>query len=81
QTGIMLGIDWLSDLMNGQLYIGGFGSYDQSDIAHARGGISRVNTYSVGAYATYFGDRGWYLDSVLKYNHYQNNLQAISTNG
>ncbi|WP_407965052.1 BafA family autotransporter [Bartonella sp. C271] len=81
QTGIILGIDGLNDLMNGQLYIGGFGSYDQSDIAHARGGISRINTYGVGAYATYFSDRGWYLDSILKYNYYQNNLKAISTNG
>ncbi|WCR55173.1 MAG: hypothetical protein PG977_000566 [Bartonella clarridgeiae] len=81
QTGIMVGIDWLSHVVNGQFYIGGFGSYDQSDISHARRGVSHVNTCSIGAYATYLGDRGWYLDSVLKYNHYQNNLQAVSTNG
>ncbi|WP_194284794.1 MULTISPECIES: BafA family autotransporter [unclassified Bartonella] len=81
QTGIMVGIDWLSDLVNGQFYIGGFGSYDQSNISHARGGVSHVNICSVGTYAAYFGDRGWYLDSILKYNHYQNNLQAVSTNG
>ncbi|WP_244548628.1 BafA family autotransporter [Bartonella sp. AR 15-3] len=81
QTGIILGIDGLNDLMNGQICIGGFGSYDQSDIAHARDGISRVNAYGVGLYATYSSDRGWYLDSILKYNYYQNNLKAISTNG
>ncbi|WP_371137032.1 autotransporter outer membrane beta-barrel domain-containing protein [Bartonella sp. DB5-6] len=81
QTGIVLGITGLSELMNGELYIGGFGSYDQARVAHARGGISNINTYSVGAYASYFDHSGWYLDSILKYNHYQNGLKAVSTNG
>ncbi|WP_336279052.1 autotransporter outer membrane beta-barrel domain-containing protein [Bartonella sp. CB175] len=81
QTGVMLGADKLNELMHGDLYIGGFGSYDQARVAHARGGLSNLNTYSIGAYATYFDDHGWYLDGVLKYNHYQNDLQAISTNG
>ncbi|WP_336294135.1 BafA family autotransporter [Bartonella sp. CB169] len=81
QTGIVLGISRLSELKNGEFYIGGFGSYDQSRIAHARGGISGVTAYSIGAYATYFDHNGWYLDGILKYNRYQNNLKAVSTNG
>ncbi|WP_409361775.1 BafA family autotransporter [Bartonella heixiaziensis] len=81
QTGITLGISGLSELMSGEFYIGGFGSYDQARVAHARGGISGINTYSIGAYATYFDHSGVYLDGVLKYNHYQNNLKAVSTNG
>ncbi|AQX23039.1 MULTISPECIES: autotransporter outer membrane beta-barrel domain-containing protein [unclassified Bartonella] len=81
QTGIILGVDWLQELMKGDFYIGGFGSYDQARITHARGGVSNMDTYSAGAYATYFDNQGWYLDSVLKYNYYTNNLKAISTNG
>ncbi|MCL6229538.1 BafA family autotransporter [Bartonella bilalgolemii] len=81
QTGVILGVDWLKELMNGDFYIGGFGSYDQARITHARGGISSMDAYSVGAYATYFDNQGWYLDSVLKYNYYINNLKTISTNG
>ncbi len=81
QTGIILGADQLNELMYGKLYIGGFGSYDQARIAHARGGDSNLDTYSVGAYAAYFDNYGWYIDGVLKLNHYQNGLQAISTNG
>lgn len=65
QTGIILGVDWLQELMKGDFYIGGFGSYDQARITHARGGVSNMDTYSAGAYATYFDNQGWYLDSVL----------------
>ncbi|WP_413154466.1 BafA family autotransporter [Bartonella sp. cb54] len=81
QTGIVLGVNGLSELTNGEFYVGGFGGYDQARVAHARGGTSGINSYSIGAYATYFDHSGWYLDGVLKYNHYKNNLKAISTNG
>ncbi|SPU26948.1 Adhesin/invasin TibA autotransporter precursor [Candidatus Bartonella washoeensis] len=81
QTGIVLGISGLSELADGEFYIGGFGSYDQAHVTHARGGISGINTYSIGAYATYFDHSGLYLDGVLKYNQYQTNLKAVSTNG
>ncbi|UNE53479.1 BafA family autotransporter [Bartonella machadoae] len=81
QTGIVLGLTGISELTNGDFYLGGFGSYDQARVAHARGGTSSVNTYGIGAYASYFSHSGWYLDSILKYNHYQNTLKAVSTNG
>ncbi|EJF96218.1 BafA family autotransporter [Bartonella elizabethae] len=81
QTGIVLGINGLSEWENGEFYIGGFGSYDHARIAHARGGTSGINSYGIGAYVTYLDHSGWYLDALLKYNHYQNTLKAISTNG
>ncbi|EJF91616.1 BafA family autotransporter [Bartonella taylorii] len=81
QTGIVLGADQLNELTHGDLYIGGFGSYDQVRIAHIRGGDSDISSYSVGTYATYFDNRGWYMDGILKYNYYRDNLKAISTNG
>ncbi|CAK01241.1 BafA family autotransporter [Bartonella tribocorum] len=81
QTGIVLGINGLSEWENGDFYIGGFGSYDHARVAHARGGTSGINSYGIGAYVTYLDHSGWYLDSILKYNHYQNTLKAVSTNG
>ncbi len=81
QTGIVFGADQLNELTHGDLYVGGFGSYDRGRVTHARGGDSNLNTYSIGAYATYFDYRGWYLDGVLKYNYFRDNLKAISTNG
>ncbi|WP_455475616.1 BafA family autotransporter [Bartonella sp. B17] len=81
QTGIILGINSLSELMSGEFYVGGFGSYDQARVAHARGGTSSISGYSLGTYATYVDYSGWYLDTVFKYNHYQNDLNAVSTNG
>ncbi len=81
QTGIIFGADQLNELTHGELYIGGFGSYDQARVIHARGGASNVDTYSIGASATYLDTHGWYLDAILKYNYYQDNLRAFSTNG
>ncbi|WP_273754356.1 BafA family autotransporter, partial [Bartonella sp. MM73XJBT.G] len=81
QTGIVLGINGLSEWANGEFYIGGFGSYDHARVAHTRGGTSGINSYGIGAYVTYVDHSGWYLDALLKYNHYQNRLKAVSTNG
>ncbi|GAA4659540.1 BafA family autotransporter [Bartonella pachyuromydis] len=81
QTGFVFGGDLLNELTHGDLYVGGFGSYDQARVTHKRGGDSNLNTYSIGAYVTYFDHHRWYLDGVLKYNYYRDNLKAISTNG
>ncbi|SFC09003.1 Adhesin/invasin TibA autotransporter precursor [Pragia fontium] len=81
QSGIEIGADKAVNLENGKAFIGGFTSYGNADIKHARGGTSKVDSYSVGAYATYFDTRGLYVDGVLKYNHFSNELKAISTNG
>ncbi|UTO29171.1 BafA family autotransporter [Bartonella harrusi] len=81
QTGIALGADHLNELTHGDLYVGGFGSYDKARIVHKRGGDSDVSSYSIGTYATYFDNRGWYMDGILKYNYYRDNLKALSTNG
>ncbi|EYS92206.1 hypothetical protein X471_00502 [Bartonella bacilliformis str. Heidi Mejia] len=81
QTGIVLGADLLKELINGDLFIGGFSGYDQARITHKAGGVSGINTYSVGIYATYFDHNGWYLDGIVKYNSYQSDLKAVSTNG
>ncbi|VFS53094.1 autotransporter outer membrane beta-barrel domain-containing protein [Budvicia aquatica] len=45
------------------------------------GGASNTDSYSIGAYATYFDDSGVYVDSVLKLNRFNHALNARMTNG
>lgn len=81
QSGLEIGADKVVSYDSGKAFFGGFTSYGNVDIKHQRGGTSKVDSYSVGVYATYFDRSGVYIDSVLKYNHFKNDLQAQSTNG
>ncbi|QBH97645.1 autotransporter outer membrane beta-barrel domain-containing protein [Limnobaculum zhutongyuii] len=81
QAGIELGADRMMDYESGKAFWGAFTSYSNSDVKHARGGVSNIDSYSAGLYGTYFDQSGWYLDGILKYSHFSNDLQAISTNG
>lgn len=81
QAGIELGADRMVDYESGKAFWGGFTSYSNSDVKHARGGTSNIDSYSAGLYGSYFYQSGWYIDGVLKYSHFSNDLQAISTNG
>ncbi|SQI42829.1 Adhesin/invasin TibA autotransporter precursor [Leminorella richardii] len=81
QSGVEVGVDRIVNSENGKMLLGGFSSYGTAKVKHARGGNSNLDSYSVGAYATYFSNAGWYVDGVLKYNHFNNDLKAVSTNG
>ncbi len=81
QMGLEIGADTLLTLDSGSLLLGGMANYSWSDVKHHRGGKSKVDSYSLGLYATYFFDNGFYLDGVLKYNHFDNDLRARSTQG
>ena len=48
---------------------------------HARGGKSKIDSYGLGVYATWFDASGFYADGVLKGNRLNNNLSAVMTNG
>ncbi|PHI32825.1 autotransporter outer membrane beta-barrel domain-containing protein [Budvicia aquatica] len=81
QDGIELGADTVLTTSGGRLITGGFVSYSDNMIKHARGGASNTDSYSIGAYATYFDDSGVYVDSVLKLNRFNHALNARMTNG
>lgn len=80
QKGVELGADKAFHLAQGQLWLGVFTGYNNANLQHQRGGESKVDSTTAGAYASYFADTGWYLDAVLKYNHFSNHLSAMSTN-
>ncbi len=80
-AGVEMGVDKAIDFNNGKLIIGGFTGFDNADVKHEQGGTSKVDSYTFGAYATYLTNTGWYVDGVLKYNHFKNKLRTTSTNG
>ncbi|OVZ79657.1 autotransporter outer membrane beta-barrel domain-containing protein [Yersinia kristensenii] len=81
QDGFEIGADKVFGLSSGQLVLGGFTSYSNNRVKHARGGNSSIDSYSLGAYGSYFDNSGYYIDSVLKANRFKNSLNANMTNG
>lgn len=80
QAGFELGADKSVPLENGKLWLGVFTGYNDVKLDHQRGGESSIDSVTAGGYATWLSDNGWYLDGVLKYNHFNNELRAVSTN-
>ncbi|WP_145582772.1 autotransporter outer membrane beta-barrel domain-containing protein [Yersinia thracica] len=81
QDGFEIGADKVFSLSSGQLVLGGFTSYSNNSVKHARGGNSKIDSYSLGAYGSYFDNSGYYIDTVLKANRFKNSLNANMTNG
>jgi len=81
QSGLEIGVDHIIDSGDAKTRAGLFTSYNSGRVKHGRGGVSRIDSISVGAQATWFHQQGWYVDGVLKYNRFDNALNAISTNG
>ncbi len=81
QDGFEIGGDKVIALASGKMLLGGFTAYSNNKLKHARGGNSDIDSYSLGIYATYFDDSGYYIDGVLKANRFSNSLNARSTSG
>ncbi|HDT5730314.1 TPA: autotransporter outer membrane beta-barrel domain-containing protein [Enterobacter roggenkampii] len=81
QNGMELGGDVVTDLGNSQLVTGGFVTLTSNNVKHARGGTSSVDSYGLGAYATWYDNSGFYLDGTLKANRLESQLSARMTNG
>ncbi|ALM84693.1 autotransporter outer membrane beta-barrel domain-containing protein [Bordetella sp. N] len=81
QYGGSLGADKRFLLSSGDLYVGGFGSYSYNTLDIDGGSTGRINSYGGGAYATWMLSNGWYLDSVLKANNFDNELRVVGSSG
>jgi outer membrane autotransporter protein len=81
QDGFEIGGDNVFTLSSGQLVIGGLTSFTDNTLKHARGGKTDISSYSLGLYATYFSDVGYYIDSLVKVNRFDNKLNALVTDG
>ncbi|WP_370608751.1 autotransporter outer membrane beta-barrel domain-containing protein [Citrobacter portucalensis] len=81
QNGFETGADKVFDLSESRLAVGTFFSYSDNSIKHARGGKSTVDSTGGGLYATWFDNDGYYVDGVLKYNRFNNELRTWMSDG
>ncbi|WP_455550780.1 autotransporter outer membrane beta-barrel domain-containing protein [Escherichia whittamii] len=81
QNGFETGADMVFDLSDSSLAVGTFFSYSDNSIKHARGGKSKVDSTGGGLYATWFDNDGYYVDGVLKYNRFNNELRTWMSDG
>ncbi|EHL0587155.1 autotransporter outer membrane beta-barrel domain-containing protein, partial [Escherichia coli] len=80
QYGIVTGGDKRFDLSDGVLSLGAFFSFSDNNIRHNRGGKSSIDSKSVGLYMTY-DTHGYYIDGVLKFNRFKNELRTHMSDG
>ncbi len=81
QQGLSFGMDALVPLDSGQMLLGGLGGYSKSDISLERGSSGKVDSYYLGAYATWLMEEGYYLDTLVKLNQFRNQSDVVMTNG
>ncbi|MCW6625728.1 autotransporter outer membrane beta-barrel domain-containing protein [Yersinia ruckeri] len=81
QNGMELGADNMIALVSGKLVLGGLAVFSDNTLEHSRGGQSSIDSYGIGGYATYFNYSGYYIDAVIKYNHFSDNLNVVMTDG
>ncbi len=81
QDGVELGGDKLVDIGNDRLALGVFGSYSRNGLKQDRGNTSNVDSWGGGLYATWFGAQGYYVDGVVKYNHFTTSVRSHTETG
>jgi len=80
QNGMELGGDKVFDVAGGKLSVGAMTSYSKSSVKQ-RGDSSQVSSYGVGLYSSYLSSVGYYIDGVLKLNHFNNDLRTRTDRG
>ncbi|MFL1501607.1 autotransporter outer membrane beta-barrel domain-containing protein [Pseudomonas sp. O64] len=79
--GTQVGIDMRISKGEGVLVVGGLAGYSQTNRNFKGEGNGTLDSYHVGAYATYLDDTGWYVDNVLTLNRWDTRLDVIGTDG
>ncbi|MBM7060272.1 autotransporter outer membrane beta-barrel domain-containing protein [Pseudomonas sp. UL073] len=80
-SGMEVGADTAIQLNGGKLFIGGMLGMAQSDTDFGEGASGKTDSKLVGTYATYLHDSGFYVDGVLKYNRFDNEIKSTSNLG
>ncbi|MNL15653.1 putative autotransporter precursor [compost metagenome] len=80
QNGMELGGDKVFDVAGGKLAVGALTSFSKSSVKQ-RGDSSQVSSYGVGLYSTYLSSVGYYIDGVVKFNHFNNDLRTRTDRG
>lgn len=80
-NGMTLGGDKAIDLGNAVFSIGSFASYSSSNIKSDYQSSGSVESNSLGAYAQYLANSGYYINGVLKTNQFKQNLNVTAKGG
>ncbi|PDV16483.1 autotransporter outer membrane beta-barrel domain-containing protein [Escherichia coli] len=80
-TGMTVGIDSRNDIPEGIATLGAFMGYSHSHIGFDRGGHGSVDSYSLGGYASWEHESGFYLDGVVKLNRFESNVAGKMSSG
>jgi outer membrane autotransporter protein len=79
--GVEIGADKAIHLDGARLYVGAMVGASESRIRFTESSRGHIDSTSVGAYATYLRDDGWYLDNVIKYSHMDGDVKVPSNLG
>lgn len=80
-TGVEIGADKAIALSSGKVYVGGMLGTAKSELNFGEGASGQIDSRMLGAYATYLNDNGVYVDSVLKYSRFDNDLKLPTNLG
>ncbi|MGH1605888.1 autotransporter outer membrane beta-barrel domain-containing protein [Yersinia proxima] len=77
-NGMEIGADKQLGLSRGNMLVGVFTGYSSSDVkaTHSAGANGDIRSYSGGLYLTYLDQSGLYIDTVLKANRFNNELNT-----
>ena len=80
-SGIEIGADKAIGLASGKVYVGGMFGTAKSELNFGEGASGQIDSRMLGAYATYLNDNGVYVDSVIKYSRFDNDLKLPTNLG
>ncbi|MFK0090785.1 autotransporter outer membrane beta-barrel domain-containing protein, partial [Pseudomonas sp. NPDC090755] len=78
---VEIGADKAIALSQGKLYLGGLLGTAESDLDFGEGASGKIESKMVGGYATYIDDNGFYVDSVVKYSRFDNEVKTPTNLG
>jgi len=80
-NGVQVGVDGRMARSNGSLILGGLAGYSHANRSFNGEGSGKLESYYIGAYATYLDDSGWYTDSLLTLNRWSTRFDVDATDG
>lgn len=80
-SGLEIGSDKAIQLNTGTVYVGGMVGTAKASMNFGEGASGEIDSKMVGAYATYIGDSGVYVDSALKYDRLNHKIKTPTNLG
>ncbi|MBC8995240.1 autotransporter outer membrane beta-barrel domain-containing protein [Pseudomonas sp. N40(2020)] len=80
-SGLEIGADKAFAVESGKVYVGAMVGTARSDLDFGEGASGEIDSRMFGIYATYLNDNGVYVDSVLKYSRFDNDIKTPSNLG